>query len=154
MMDVKQKYYENTAATVINNLEKRRMEGYYCVSKEDAVKKVLELMEEGKSVAWGGSMTLEESGVMEAVKKGDYNIIDREQAKTSGERREVYGKICGCDYFLMSSNAITLDGELVNIDGRGNRVSFLCFGPENVIVVAGMNKIVTDVEEGTNGLFL
>lgn len=145
-MNPKKKYYENAAKTIIKNFEKRRIEGFYCETKEDAVKKVLEIMEEGKSVAWGGSMSLSESGVMDAVRSANYEILDRESAKTKEEQKEMFGKICGCDYFLMSSNAITLDGELVNVDGRGNRVSFLCFGPENVIVVAGMNKIVPDVE--------
>lgn len=149
-MNAKKKYYENVAATVIKNLERRRMEGYYCADKETAVDKVLELMQSKRSVAWGGSMTLTECGIMEAVRNSDYNIIDREKAGTDQERREVYQKICGCDYFLMSSNAVTLDGELVNIDGRGNRVAFLCFGPENVIVVAGMNKIVANVEEAVS----
>lgn len=142
----KQKYYENVAATVIKNLEKRRMAGYYCQTKTDAVNKVLEIMEKGKSVAWGGSMTLDECGIMDAVRNGGYEVIDRNTAKTEEEKKDIYGKICGCDYFLMSSNAITLDGELVNIDGRGNRVSFLCFGPDNVIIVAGMNKLATDVK--------
>lgn len=143
----KQKYYENVAATVIKNLEKRRMAGYYCQTKTDAVNKVLEIMEKGKSVAWGGSMTLDECGIMDAVRNGGYEVIDRNTAKTEEEKKDIYGKICGCDYFLMSSNAITLDGELVNIDGRGNRVSFLCFGPDNVIIVAGMNKLATDVKD-------
>lgn len=145
-MNPKLKYYENTAKTVIDNLKKRRMQGYYCETKEDAVNKVLEIIEKGKSVGWGGSMTLNETGIMEAVRNSNYEIIDRDAAKTKEEQKEIFGKICGCDYFLMSSNAITLDGELVNVDGRGNRVSFLCFGPENVIIVAGVNKIVPDIE--------
>ena len=143
-MSPKQKYYENAAATVIKNLERRRMEGFYCATKEEAVSKIMEIMEKGKSVAWGGSMSLNECGIMSAIQNGDYEIINREEAKTKEEQKEVYGKICGCDYFLMSTNAITLDGKLVNVDGRGNRVSFLCFGPENVIIVAGMNKLVKD----------
>ena len=148
MNSAKQGYYENAADTVIKNLKKRRMDAYYCEDKQEALEKVLELMEDGKSVAWGGSMTLAECGIMDAVKSGKYNVIDREKAKTDEEIRETYGKICTCDYFLMSTNAISLDGELVNVDGRGNRVSFLCFGPQNVIVVAGMNKLVTDVDMG------
>ena len=148
MNSAKQGYYENAADTVIKNLKKRRMDAYYCEDKQEALEKVLELMEDGKSVAWGGSMTLAECGIMDAVKSGKYNVIDREKAKTDEEIRETYGKICTCDYFLMSTNAITLDGELVNVDGRGNRVSFLCFGTQNVIVVAGMNKLVTDVDMG------
>ncbi len=145
-MTPKQKYYENAAETIIKNLKKRRMEGFYCATKEEAVKKALELMPKGASIGWGGSMTLEESGLMEAVRNAEYAIIDRDAAKTDEERKEVFAKIVNCDYFLMSTNAITLDGELVNIDGRGNRVSFLCFGPERVLVLAGMNKVVTDVD--------
>lgn len=147
-MTPKQKYYENAAETIIKNLKKRRMEGYYCATKEEAVKKALELMPKGASIGWGGSMTLEESGLMEAVRSAEYAIIDRDAAKTDEERKEVFAKIVNCDYFLMSTNAITLDGELINIDGRGNRVSFLCFGPEHVLILAGMNKVVTDVDSG------
>ena len=147
-MTPKQQYYENAAETIIKNLKKRRMEGFYCATKEEAVKKALELMPKGASIGWGGSMTLEETGLMQAVRGADYEIIDRDAAKTDAERKEVYAKIVNCDYFLMSANAITLDGELINIDGRANRISFLCFGPEHVLVVAGMNKVVSDVDSG------
>lgn len=149
-MTVKQKYYENAANTIIKNLEKRQMEGYYCATKEEAVAKALELMPAGSSIGWGGSATLDESGLMSAIKNGDYNLIDRMAGKTPEETKEIYAKICVSDYFLMSTNAITLDGELVNIDGRGNRVAFLCYGPEYVIIMAGMNKVVSNVEEGVN----
>lgn len=147
-MTPKQKYYENAAATIIKNLEKRQMEGYYCATSEEAVKKALELMPEGASIAWGGSMTLSETGLMEAIRSANYEIIDREYAKTPEAQRKLYGEICCSDFFLMSTNAITLDGELVNIDGRGNRVAFLCYGPQNVIVLTGMNKVVSDVQSG------
>ena len=124
------------------------MEGFYCATKEEAVKKALELMPKGASIGWGGSMTLEETGLMQAIREADYEVIDRDAAKTDAERKEVYSRIVSCDYFLMSTNAITLDGELINIDGRANRISFLCFGPEHVLVVAGMNKVVSDVDSG------
>lgn len=145
-MNAKEQYYENAANTIIKNLEKRQMEGYYCRTSEDAVKKVLELMPAGSSVGWGGSMTLTESGLMDAVKNGDYVVNDRETAKTKEEQKEMYAKILNSDFFLMSTNAITLDGQLVNIDGRGNRISFLCYGPEQVVIVAGMNKVEADVD--------
>ena len=147
-MTPKQKYYENVATTIIKNLERRQMEGYYCATKEEAVQKVLELVPENASVGWGGSMTLLETGLTNALRDGSYQVIDREAATTPEEQRRVYGEICCSDYFFMSTDAITLDGELVNIDGRGNRVSFLCFGPQNVVILAGMNKIVSDVESG------
>ncbi len=145
-MTVKQKYYENTANTIIANLKKRQMEGYYCPSGADAVKKALELMPEGSSIGWGGAMTLQEIGLMDAIKGGRYRLIDRDSAKTPEESRRIFAEIFGCDFFLMSTNAITLEGELVNIDGRGNRVASLCFGPENVLVIAGMNKVAPDLD--------
>ena len=148
-MEPKKQYYENVAATIIKNLEKRRMNGFYCADKESAIAKVLELMPAGSSVGWGGSMTLKDNGFFDAIADANaYQIIDRDTAKTKEEEKKIYSEICAANVFLMSTNAITLDGELVNVDGRGNRVSFLCYGPDKVIVVAGMNKVVTDVEDG------
>ena len=147
-MNPKKIFYENTAKTIIGNLEKRQMEGFYCADKEAAVIKVKELIGKGASVGFGGSMTLNETGIMDLIKNGDYDLIDRDKAFTKEEQKAVYGRMINADYFLMSTNAITLDGELVNIDGRGNRLAFLVFGPENVIVVTGMNKVVSDVESG------
>ena len=142
------KAYENQANTIIKNLAKRNMEGYFCATKEDALAKALELMPAGSSVGWGGSMSINEIGLMDAVKGGDFDVIDRESAKSDDEYKAVYARMINADYFLMSTNAITMDGELVNIDVRGNRVSFLIFGPSNVIIIAGMNKVVSDVEAG------
>jgi len=147
-MTPKQKNYENVAATIIKNMEKRQMEGYYCATAKEAVQKALELVTEGASIGWGGSMTLIETGMLDALRQGNYHVIDREAVQTPEELRKLYGEICCSDFFFMSTNAITVDGELVNIDGRGNRVSFLCFGPQNVVILAGMNKIVSDVESG------
>lgn len=148
-MTPKQTYYENIASTIIKNLEKRQMEGYYCPDSASAVQKALELMPKGSSIGWGGSMTLTETGLMDALRADDsYRLIDRDTAKTPEEQRRLYGDICCSDFFLMSTNAITLDGELINIDGRGNRVAFLCYGPANVIILAGMNKLAPDVPSG------
>lgn len=147
-MTPKKQYYKNLAETVIKNLERRRMVGYYCESSAEAVEKVLSLMPEGSSIGWGGSMTLSECGVMDAIKGKGYELIDRAEATTKEDVKEVHKRIFGADFFLMSSNAITIDGELINVDGRSNRVCYLCYGPENVIIVAGMNKIVSDVENG------
>ncbi len=143
-----QAYYENAAQTVLHNLEKRQIEGYYCGSKEAAVQKVLELIPDGASVAWGGSMTLTESGLMDALQSKEYRLLDRAAVSSPAEQRARFGEICCADFFLTSTNAITLEGELVNIDGVGSRVSFMIFGPQNVIVIAGMNKLVKDVDSG------
>lgn len=139
-------FYENQAATIIKNLEKRNMEGYYCPDGASAVQTALSLMPEHSVISWGGSMTLSETGLMEQLQKRDYTLIDRMTAATPEERRELYAKATLADYYLMSTNAITLDGQLVNIDGAGNRVACLIHGPENVIILAGMNKVCPDVE--------
>lgn len=124
------------------------MEGYFCETCEDAVKKALELMPEGSVISWGGSMSISECGLMDALKKHSYTLIDRASAATEQEKREIYARTVMADYYLMSTNAITMDGELVNIDGFGNRVACLCSGPQNVIIIAGMNKVVNSVEAG------
>ena len=141
--------FEKKAAVIIENLKKRNMEGIYCENCEELRKKIFSMMEEGSTVAWGGSESLKESGVMDELKKfGKYNLIDRADAKSPEEDREIYAKSVGSDYYLMSTNAITMDGELVNIDGNGNRVACLIHGPKYVYLVVGMNKVVTDVGNG------
>ena len=92
-------------------------------------------------------MSVIECGLMDAIHQKNYDLIDRDTAKTPEEAREMYAKQVMADYYLMSTNAITMNGELVNIDGRANRVSCLCWGPQNVIIIAGMNKVATDVED-------
>ena len=146
-MSFKSENYKHAAVSVIKNLEKRGFTGYYCETKEDIVKKVMELIPAKSSVTWGGSETLVEAGVLDAVKSADYEIIDRKSAKTPEESRQLYGRIVCADYFLTSTNAFTLDGELVNVDGNGNRVACLITGPSHVIVVAGMHKMCTNVED-------
>ncbi len=148
MDKIKEKYYENVANTIIKNFNKRQIEGYYCSDKGSAVQKALELIPKGASIGWGGSMTIIETGLLEAIQREEYKIINRDTAINLEEPRRIYGEICCADFFLMSTNAITLDGELINIDGRGNRVAFLCYGPQNVLILTGMNKVVTDVESG------
>ena len=146
MDQAKKEAWAKQAQTIIKNLAKRNMEGYYCETSRKAVEKVLELVEEGASVTWGGSVTFQETGVKEALEKGNYEILDRSTAKTPEEQRAFYQKAVGADYFFMSTNAITTDGELVNIDGNGNRVACLIHGPQHVIVLTGMNKVVADIE--------
>lgn len=142
--------YEKTAGHIVKKLQARGFEAYYFENGEEAVKKALDIMEQGSSVAWGGSETIKEIGLMDEIRKGDYVLYDRATAATPEEKREMYAKHVTSDYFLMSSNAVTVDGELVNVDGFGNRVACLITGPENVLVFVGMNKIVANVEEGRN----
>ena len=138
----------NTAATILSKLKKRNMEGYFCETCEEAVQKALELMPEGSVISWGGSMSVKECGLMDAIETRSYTLIDRSKAATPQEKREIFAKAVMADYYLMSTNAITVDGELINVDGFGNRVACLCAGPANVIVIAGMNKVVRNVQDG------
>lgn len=143
-MNPKQLSFQNTAATIIKNLKKRNMNGYYCTSKEDALKKALEIIPENSSIGWGGSVTMNQIGLIQALKDGNYEAIDRMQK----DPKEQAARIFNADFFLMSTNAITLDGELINVDGRANRICYLCYGPEHVLIIAGMNKVVPDVKSG------
>lgn len=138
---------EKQAGSIIAALNKRNMQGYYCRTKEECRELVLSMINEGASVTWGGSESIKECGIIKAVSEcGRYNVLDR--AKYAPEEMKDYYKEAFCaDYYLMSTNAITLDGELVNIDGNGNRVSSLIFGPERVILVVGMNKVVSKIDE-------
>lgn len=147
-MSYKSQSYEHTAGTIIKNLKKRNMEGFFCKDAQEAIKKVKELIPETSTVTWGGSETLVETGIMDALHSSNYEMIDRNAAKNPEEKRELYSKIVMSDYMLMSTNAITIAGELINIDGAGNRVACLITGPQHVIIVTGMNKVVSNTEEG------
>lgn len=145
----KQENYQNLAESIIKKFNQRGIEGYYCKDREEANAKAKRFLTPDCTVSWGGSMTLKEIGLIDDLKESDdYVIYDRSTAVTPDEQREMFGKIVTSDYYFMSSNAITIDGELINIDGNGNRVACLCNGPANVIIVAGMNKITDSVEAG------
>lgn len=142
-----EQYYETMAATVIKGLEKRGMEGYYFKSAKEAVDKIISMLPKDASVSWGGSATLSESGMMAALQAANFELIDRAAANSPQEKKALERKAFCADYYFMSTNAITADGELVNIDGNGNRVSALIYGPDHVMVLAGMNKIAADTED-------
>lgn len=143
-----QQSFKHTAASIIKNLEARNMNGYYCETTDALVEKVLSMLNEGSTITWGGSITLKDSGLLDAVSQKNFELLDRSDAKSEEEKRLFFSKAVLSDYFFTSTNAITLDGELVNIDGAANRVACLCHGPKEVFVIAGMNKIVTDIGSG------
>jgi hypothetical protein len=146
-MTPKKIYYENLADSIIDRFNKRGIEGYYCENAEEALLTAKRFLTPGCSVSWGGSQTLIDIGLLESLSSSsDYIIYDRDKAKTPEEKLQVYSKTVMADYYFMSTNAITLDGQLVNIDGSGNRVACLITGPKNVIIIAGMNKVTTDVD--------
>ena len=147
-MSPKKEAFSAMAKTIIENLQKRNMEGYFFESSADCVKAVIDYIPQGSVISWGGSETIKETGLMDAVHNGAYELIDRAAARNPEEARALYTKTVLADYYLISSNAVTIEGELINIDGNGNRVACLIQGPSHVIIVVGMNKIVTDVESG------
>ena len=148
-MTPKQQAYKRLGNTMIANFKKRNIEAFYCEDSASAVTLAMELMKDGGTVGMGGTMTVKETGLLDEVKAAKHlNFIDRSYAKTPDEKKDIYIKTLQCDYFLTSSNAITIDGELINIDGNGNRVACLIYGPEHVIVIAGMNKVVDDIDTG------
>ncbi len=147
-MTPKQLAFQTAATGTIQKLALRNMEGYFFENSASCVNAILQMMEKGAVISWGGSESIKECGLMDAVKAGDYTLIDRLNAKTPEESRELYAKSVLSDYYLMSANAVTYDGELINIDGNGNRVACLIHGPKNVFLIVGMNKLVADVESG------
>ncbi|MBQ6388872.1 MAG: lactate utilization protein [Mogibacterium sp.] len=131
------------AQTVIKGLKSRNMNGYYAHDKEEALKMALEMIEEGSSVTMGGAMSAHEIGLVEALKNGNYNFIDRDAME---DKRAAMLAAYDADVFLASCNAMTQDGVLVNIDGNANRVSAIAQGPKKVLFIVGMNKICDDVD--------
>lgn len=145
---MKSQAFEKLAQNVIKDLEKRNMEGYYFEDSKSCVEAIMNMIPKGSVVGWGGSQTLEESGMMAALKSSDLTLIDRTTAKTPEESREIFAKTVMADYFFMSTNAITNNGILINIDGNANRVACLAHGPSHVIILVGRNKFTASVEAG------
>lgn len=143
---MKKNYYQKKAENLISALEKRNMEAFYAENSLEARNKIMELIPEKALVSWGGSMTLKEIEIFKELKKRNFQLLDRSEAETAAGRDKIYHQALSSDYYLMSSNAITQDGKLVNVDGNGNRLAALVYGPKNIIIVAGINKIAIDEE--------
>ena len=127
--------YAKRGSVLVKNLQKLHFEAYYCENKEQALKKALELIPQGALVGWGGTMTAKQIGLLEALNQGNYVTLDREKGKTPEEVREIKYKCFHADFFISGTNGISLDGQLVNLDGNGSRVAPFIFGPKNVLVV-------------------
>ncbi|MDI9514069.1 MAG: lactate utilization protein [Clostridiaceae bacterium] len=137
----------------MENLRKNRMQAWYVESREEVVPLLETLIKDGDTVACGGSVTLFETGVIDHLRSGRYIFYDRyEKGLTPDQITEVFRKSFSVNAYLTSTNAVTENGELFNVDGRGNRVAAMIYGPDNVIVITGRNKIVTDLEEAINRL--
>jgi L-lactate utilization protein LutB len=141
------KKYELSAARVVKNLQNRNFEAFYCGSKGEAVEKAMSFLAEGSTVSWGGSMTLYEIGLIDRIYQSGVVVFDRDKAQTREERLDMSRRAFFCDNYLASVNALSEDGVLVNIDGIGNRVAAIAFGPQNVVLIAGMNKVCKTLED-------
>lgn len=147
MATPKELYYEKRGNLLVKNLRSRHFEAYYCANREEALKKALELIPEGASVGWGGAMSAQQIGLMDALNAGNYNAIDRDKCATPEEKAQAARDSMFADFFLTGANGLSLDGEMVNIDGTGNRVAAIVYGPKSVLVIAGMNKVVDTLED-------
>ena len=138
---------ELLAQKVVKALQKRNFEAYYAENKEQAKDFILKSISKDEVISWGGSVTVDELNLKENFKKFGYKTLDRDSAKTPQEKEEIILKSLTSDVFLMSANALSEDGEIVNIDKKGNRIAALCFGAKKVFVIVGMNKIVKSLDD-------
>lgn len=134
---------EKLARKIIKGLESRNMSGYYAADREEALKIALDLIPEGSTVTMGGAMSAHEIGLVKTLKEGNYEFIDRDDFE---DKRAAALLAYTADVFLSSTNAMTEDGVLVNIDGNSNRVSAIAHGPKKVVMIVGMNKVCHDVD--------
>jgi L-lactate utilization protein LutB len=146
MMTAQETRDEKLAQRMIKNLEQRHYDAYFCKTAEDIRNQVKELIPEGSTISWGGSMTIRNSGVTKMLKAGNYEVFDRDDVTTQEDKLRIYRKAFECDYYLASVNAISEDGVIINIDGNGNRVAAITWGPEHVILIVSLNKVCQDVD--------
>lgn len=137
------KIFEDLSAA----LTKNKMAVYYAETKEDVVPIVKTLLRKGETIGMGGCTSAEQCGVLSFVKNGDYNFIDRNICQTNEERLNLCRAMLFADTFLTSANAVTMNGELYNVDGNSNRVSNIAFGAKQILCIVGKNKIVKDLDE-------
>ena len=140
-------FYDKRGAVLVKNLQKHHFEAYYCPTRAEALEQVLALMPEGCTVGWGGAVSASQVGVQAAVHAGNYNVIDRDRFADPAEKLRCMRECFNADFFITGANAISMDGQMVNIDGNGNRVGMIVYGPRNIIVVAGMNKVCATLED-------
>ena len=136
--------YEKQGKLLVKNLQARHFDAYYCNTSKDALQMALSLIPEGSSVGWGGAISAQQIGLIDAIKAGNYRAIDRDVVE---DRDAAMHECLNADLFLTGANAISLDGQMVNIDGTGNRVAAIAYGPKTVVVIAGMNKVTPTLED-------
>ena len=136
--------YDKSGSKICEALKKRSFDAYYVKTKEEALNLAHSLIPSDDVVSFGGAMSAEQIGLIEKVKK-THKVIDRADAKSPEERNEIMRSALLCDTYIMGCNAISADGTLVNIDGNGNRVAALAFGPKSILMIVGMNKVCPDL---------
>lgn len=146
-MEPKMEMYQKRGALLVQNLQKRHFEAYYCENRGAALQKALELIPDGVTIGWGGAMSAEQIGLMDGLRQREVKLLDRSLAATPQERTALMKQALTADVFLTGANALSLDGQMVNIDGNGNRVAAIVYGPDSVLVVAGMNKVCDTLEQ-------
>ena len=146
MSGPKEKYYNKRGELLVKNLKSRHFDAYYCETREQALEKALELIPKGATVGWGGALSAKQIGLIDAMNDGEYNAIDRDKTTSSEERIQAMKRCLLADVFITGANTLSLDGQMVNIDGVGNRVAAIVYGPESVIVIAGMNKVMDTLD--------
>lgn len=147
MSTAKELFYAKRGEVLLKNLKKRHFEAYYCETRQEALEKALAWIPHGAVVGWGGAQSAQQIGLMDALVRGNYRAIDRDSCKTPEERLQAARQSMTADVFLTGANALSLDGQMVNIDGTGNRVGAIAYGPDRVLVIAGMNKVADSLEE-------
>ena len=146
MSDPKQKYFHKRGEILVKNLRSRHYEAYYCETKQQALEKALELIPKGATVGWGGAMSAKQIGLLDAVNNGDYRAIDRDKAPNPQARKQAMKDCLLADVFITGANGLSMDGQMVNINGNGNRVAAIVYGPESILVIAGMNKVMDTLD--------
>ena len=146
MNTAKSLFYKKRGEILVKNLQSRHFDAYYCATKEEALIKALDLIPKDATVGWGGAYSAMQIGLMDALNKGPYRTIDRDKCKTQEEKQQAAKDCFSADVFLTGANALSLDGQMVNIDGNGNRVGAVIYGPTSVLVIAGMNKVEENLD--------
>ena len=146
METAKKLYYSKRGEVLVKNLKKRHFDAVYCDTKEDALMQAIAWIPEGSTVGWGGATSAQQIGLMAALNAGNYQTLDRDKCETAQEREKIARDCLSADVFITGANALSMDGQMVNIDGNGNRVAAIIYGPGSVVVIAGMNKVTDDLE--------
>lgn len=146
-MDPKKIMYAKRAEVLVKHLNARHFDAYYCPDAQAALKQALTMIPDGVTVGWGGAMSAQQIGLMKALEERNVTLLDRDKAANPQERVRIMKQCLTADVFLAGANALSLDGQMVNIDGAGNRVAALVYGPDSVIIIAGMNKVCDTLEQ-------